>query len=503
MPGWKSIFTRPVPGKHSLKFEAQPPLREGQFLRSPVIHRPQALRALFVFTIACFALVLLNINAVQAATTQIDGSPLQKQKLVEQPTELYAQLDLTNRRRAAPKKKARSNKARIAKPRRTSNRTRARKPSSGAFRAYINALWPQARAMGVSRRVFDGAFAGVTLNRAVLRPARKQAEFVKPIWSYLSGSVSPQRINKGRAMLRQWSQTLGRIESRYGVDRYTVLAIWGMETNYGGYTGNQNVIRALASLAYAGIREDFFRKELLTALVILQQGHISARRMTGSWAGAMGQTQFMPSSFTKYAVDYNGDGAKNIWSHVPDALASTANYLAKFGWLRGVTWGYEVILPRNFNISAHDPRQHRPFTYWQSAGVRRADGRPMPTSSSAAIMFPAGRRGPVFLLTKNFDVIKEYNRSNAYALGVAHLSDRIAGMGALKGSWPRKQKQLSRRQLMEMQRFLNRQGYKAGKVDGRVGQNVTAAVRKFQLKRGIIADGYPTRALLQVMRKIR
>ena len=293
---------------------------------------------------------------------------------------------------------------------------------------------------------------------------------------------------------------LSRLESRYGVDRYVILAIWGMETNYGGYTGNQNVVRALASLAYAGVREKFFRQQLITALVILQQGHISAARMTGSWAGAMGQTQFMPTSFVKYAVDYNGDGAKNIWTHVPDALASTANYLSRFGWLRGVTWGYEVILPRGFNISAHDPRDSRPFTYWRSAGLRRADGQAMPTTNAASIWLPAGKRGPIFLVTKNFAVIKEYNRSNAYALGVSHLSDRIAGLGAIRGKWPRKDRPMSKSQVMKMQRYLNSNGYKAGKVDGRVGHKVTAAIRRFQLKRGIVADGYPTHGLLRLMR---
>ncbi len=282
-----------------------------------------------------------------------------------------------------------------------------------------------------------------------------------------------------------------------------VLAIWGMETSYGGFTGNQNVIRALASLSFAGVREDFFRKELLTALVIIQQGHISSRAMTGSWAGAMGQTQFMPSSFVKYAVDHNGDGRKNIWSDVPDALASTANYLAKFGWQRGMTWGYEVTLPANFNFTANDPRHFKPFSYWSSVGVRRADGRAMPSGGAAAIMFPAGRHGPAFLMTNNFKVIKEYNRSNAYALGVAHLSDRIAGMGPLRGAWPRKERPMSTRQVMEMQRYLNKNGYNAGKVDGMVGENVTVAIRAYQIRRGLLADGYPTQSLLQTMRKGR
>jgi len=354
--------------------------------------------------------------------------------------------------------------------------------------------------MGVSRQVFDAAFRGVEFNRSVIRPARAQPEFVRPIWGYLDSAVSPERIAQGRKMAKQWGQTLAKIESRFGVDRYIVLAIWGMETNYGGFTGNQNVIRSLASLSFAGIREEFFRKELLNALVILQQGHISPARMTGSWAGAMGQTQFMPSSFLHSAVDYTGDGRKDIWTSIPDALASTANYLARAGWLRDVTWGYEVILPRGFDLAAHDPRQSRPFSYWGSAGLRRADGRAMPTTGSAALMLFAGQNGPAFLMTHNFAVIKEYNRSNSYALGVAHLSDRIAGLGPLVGKWPRDQKHLSTAQVKKMQTYLNRNGFDAGPVDGMVGERVTAAVRAFQIRNGLVADGYPTQDLLRRMR---
>lgn len=487
--------------KSVLRLEAEPPLREGQFLQNPVLKRSQAVRALVIFAIAAGVISLFGLRPASAASSvpqaPWEATPLHAISGSATSPVLLAQVDLSRQRRAAAKKKsARKPSSQKSRKARTGDSSR----STAAFDAYIQKLWPQAQARGVSRAVFDRAFAGVTLSRAVLRPARQQAEFVKPIWGYLTGSVSPQRINKGRALARQYASVLSRIESRYGVDRYIVLSIWGMETSYGGYTGSQNVIRALTSLAFAGVREDFFRNELLTALVILQQGHISASRMTGSWAGAMGQTQFMPTSFVKYAVDHDGDGAKNIWTNIPDALASTANYLAKFGWQRGVTWGYEVTLPRTFNVSAHDPRVSRPFTYWSSAGVRRADGRPMPTASSAAIFLPAGIRGPAFLMTKNFAVIKEYNRSNAYALGVAHLSDRIAGTGPIKAAWPSKDRPLSKQNIMTIQRYLNRNGYNAGKVDGRVGQNVTEAIRQFQLKRGMVADGYPTHSLLRAMR---
>lgn len=375
--------------------------------------------------------------------------------------------------------------------------------TNAKFRTYIESLWPEARARGVSRRIFDAAFSGITFNSRVLRPARGQAEFVKPIWNYISRSVNTTRIRKGRTNARRWQSALADIERRYGVDRYVVLAIWGMETNYGGFTGNQRVVRQLASLAYAGFRRDFFRKELMMALVILQQGHVSPRGMTGSWAGAMGQTQFMPSSFLKYAVDYDGDRHKNIWTSVPDALASTANYLAKFGWQRGLNWGYEVRLPRNFDFAKHDPRTMRPFSYWQSIGLRSASRQRLPRRGEAAIMLPAGHRGPAFLMTKNFDVIKEYNRSNAYAMGVGHLRDRIAGHGPIAAGWPTKDRPLATNQLKYIQRQLNSMGFKAGKVDGKVGHNVTAAVRKYQMHKGLLADGYPDRALYNHIRRAR
>lgn len=257
-------------------------------------------------------------------------------------------------------------------------------------------LWPLAQARGVSRQTFEAAFAGVTPNPALLKNTKKQAEFVKPIWDYLAGAASGQRIQRGRQMASQYSDVLQQIESRYGVDPYVVLAVWGMETSYGSFTGGQNVIRALATLAFARYRGDFFRDELLTALEILQQGHVSPKAMTGSWAGAMGQTQFMPSSFFKYAVDYDGDGHKDIWTDVPDALASTGNYLAQFGWRRGETWGYEVILPAGYDVSPHDPLTMRSFSRWRADGLTRADGEAMPTGGEAALFLPTGLKGPAF-----------------------------------------------------------------------------------------------------------
>ena len=372
-----------------------------------------------------------------------------------------------------------------------------------AFASFIASLWPDAQARGVSRALFDEIFQDMTPDPSLLKQHSSQAEFVKPMWSYLAGAVTPSRIATGQDMARRHAQVLSEAERRYGVDPYVVMAIWGMETSFGQFTGGKNVVRSLATLAYGSSRKDFFRTELLIALSILQQGHISYAAMKGSWAGAMGQTQFMPSSFLKHAVDYDGDGHKNIWTSIPDAIASTANYLADYGWKRGMTWGYEVVLPSGFDVSPHDPQTNRSFGQWAGLGVRRADGQPMPTGGEGALFLPAGTRGPAFLTTSNFKVIKSYNNSQAYALGVAVLSDRIAGAPALAGRWPTGDKPLSTTQAMEIQRNLSRLGFDVGKIDGKIGEQVQSAIRAFQKRHGLTADGYATVGLLQQMRAAR
>jgi membrane-bound lytic murein transglycosylase B len=307
--------------------------------------------------------------------------------------------------------------------------------ASADFAHFVHSLWPQAHARGVSRATFDAAFRGVTPDPDVIERTKKQAEFVKPIGDYLASAVSAKRIETGRAKAREWKETLEKVERLYGVDPYVVLGVWGLETNFGGYVGDKYVIRALATLAYARYRGDYFRRELLSALQILEAGHVHAEDMQGSWAGAMGQTQFMPSSFNHYAVDFDGDGHKDIWTNVPDALASTANYLKKHGWIAGETWGYEVLLPSGFGGSSGATR-YRPFAEWAAQGLTRADGEAMPREGHAALIMPAGGGGPAFLVTRNFKVIKTYNNSIAYALGVSLLGDRIAGWPALKRNWP-------------------------------------------------------------------
>ncbi|MBX9739142.1 MAG: lytic murein transglycosylase [Beijerinckiaceae bacterium] len=371
------------------------------------------------------------------------------------------------------------------------------------FRAFISALWPDAQRQGVSRATFEAAFAGMKPDASILQVTKKQAEFVKPIWHYVNASVSEQRISRGKSRAQEFAQTLERIEARYGVDRYIVLAVWGMETSYGGFIGKSNVIRSLATLAASGYRGDFFRDELLIALKILQEGHVEPEGMIGSWAGAMGQTQFMPSSFMKHAVDWDGDRHKNIWTSVPDALASTANYLAQHGWIKGWTWGYEVALPQGFSLAGYDPQDYRPFTHWTRQGVARADGDVMPHQGEAALFLPAGKNGPAFLVTRNFQTIKSYNTSTSYALGIALLSDRLAGAGGLRAQWPVKERTLDARQSLEMQKQLVRFGYNIGELDGKIGEKVQGAIRQYQRKAGLTPDGFATVSLLEQMRARR
>ena len=309
--------------------------------------------------------------------------------------------------------------------------------ATGGFHGFVESLWPQAHRRGVSRATFDAAFAGVTPDTAVLEKTHHQAEFKKTTAQYLASAVSPTRIETGRENGRAYKDVLEKAEARFGVDPYVVLGVWGLETNFGHNPGDLSTIRCLATLAYARYRGDYFRKELLDALDILQAGRIGPQEMRGSWAGAMGQTQFMPSAFKRYAVDFSGEGRRDIWRNVPDALGSTAYFLKKHGWAEGEPWGYEVLAPSAARISSRaDGKAMRPFAWWADAGFRRADGAPLPREGQAALLAPAGADGPHFLVTRNFKVIKAYNNSTSYALGVALLGDRIAGAEPLRASWP-------------------------------------------------------------------
>jgi membrane-bound lytic murein transglycosylase B len=367
------------------------------------------------------------------------------------------------------------------------------------FRGFVESLWPEAKARGVARATFDEAFRGVSPDPKIIALTKKQSEFVRPIWAYIGDAVSAQRISRGRDMAAEWGQTLAKVESTYGVPRSVVLGVWGMETNFGSFTGSIYAIKALATLAYTGYRGDFFRGELLTALQILQHDHVDRDMMVGSWAGAMGQTQFMPSSFMKYAVDGNRDGRRDIWRSVPDALASTANYLREQGWQPGLPWGFEVELPEGFDF-----RNFRlGFASWGHLGVRRMDRQAMPKVGEATLFLPGGARGPAFLVTDNYNVIKTYNSSDAYAMGVAHLGDRLLGGGPIRGDWPDKEPQLDKDQREELQKRLQALGFYSGETDGKLGTKSREAVRNFQLKRGLIPDGYADLAVLRELRAAR
>ncbi len=301
------------------------------------------------------------------------------------------------------------------------------------FPAFVQSLWPAAHARGVSRATFDAAFAGVTPDPDVIEKTRTQAEFHKTVGQYLETAVSDKRVALGREKYADNARWLAKAEGRFGVDRYIVMGVWGLETKYGTYMGDDYVVRSLATLAYARYRGTYFRTELLQALVILQEGHVDPAHMIGSWAGAMGQTQFMPSNFKPYAVDFEGDGRRDIWTSVPDAVGSTANFLKKHGWVAGESWGYEVSLPEGLSVATE---RSVPFAAWAARGVMRADGGEMPRHGTASLLRPAGAAGPAFLVTPNFKVIKSYNNSTSYALGVCLLGDRIAGAGPLKARWP-------------------------------------------------------------------
>lgn len=361
------------------------------------------------------------------------------------------------------------------------------------FRAFVEALWPDAEARGISRSTFDAAFSGVSEpDPDILARTRRQSEFGRPVWDYLVGAVSPARIARGQAQAARLATTLSAIEARTGVPRWMALAIWGVESDFGASGGTVSTIRALATLAEARFRGTLFRDELLAALAILQRGDITPERMKGSWAGAMGQVQFLPSSFLAHAVDFDGDGHRDIWGSEADALASIATYLKTLGWNPALSWGYEVVLPRDFDLG----RYRGDLSDFARRGVRRTDGKALPGAGNASLFLPGGLGGPVFLITDNFEVVRAYNTSDSYALAVGHLADRLAGAPALAAPWPVKAPRLDKAGLQALQAALSARGLYAGEADGRAGPKLREAVRQFQIAEGLPADGYATPALL-------
>jgi lytic murein transglycosylase len=317
-----------------------------------------------------------------------------------------------------------------------------------------------------------------------------QPEFVRPIWDYVASVVSADRIERGRVKADAASVWLAKAKETYGVDDNVVMGVWGLETNFGDYVGSNNVIRALATLAYIGFRDDYFRNELLSALVILEHADIPPQVMLGSWAGAMGQTQFMPSSYLAYAVDFEGHGRRDIWKSEADAIGSTANYLAKHGWTKGLPWGFEVALPPDFVLTDADSTSPAPFSSFAARGVKRANGFPWPDKGEGRLLILAGLKGPLFVVTSNFEVIKAYNNSTAYALSVAVLGDAVKGGLGVIAPWPTEDRPLTAAQTQKLQARLQKMGYDVGEIDGKVGDAMRTAVRAYQERNGLAPDGY-------------
>ena len=373
-----------------------------------------------------------------------------------------------------------------------------------AFKRWIKDFRKRAVAAGISGKVFDRAFRGVRYNTYVIQKDRNQSEFTKQIWDYLDSAASPVRVKNGQSALRKHARILAQIEQRYKVDKEIVAAIWGLESAYGASRGKTPLIEALATLAYDGRRGRFFEAQLLAALNIIQSGDVAPRNMTGSWAGAMGHTQFIPTSYLAFAVDFTGDGKRDIWSNNPaDALASTAAYLARFGWKLGQPWGVEVRLPRDFNHALAARNNKKSPSAWAAMGVRDVHGKPVPNHGNASILLPAGAQGAAFMIFNNFAVIEKYNKADAYVIGVGHLADRLAGGPEIQASWPRGYAPLSFAEKKEMQRRLRRKGFEMEKIDGIIGPNTINAIRAYQESVGITPDGFPSQELLAHLKKPR
>jgi membrane-bound lytic murein transglycosylase B len=375
------------------------------------------------------------------------------------------------------------------------NGQQAAERADAGFERFVADLWKDAKADGISRDTFERAFAGVMPDPRVMRATQRQPEYNRPAGDYVNSAASPQRAAEGVRKEAEWRATLGQIEKRFQVERWIVVAIWGMETSYGALKPQWDVVRSLATLAHAGYRYPFFRNELLTALRILQDGHIARAKLKGSWAGAMGQPQFMPSSFTRYSVDFDGDGKRDIWSNVPDVLASTANYLQKRGWRQGVPWGFEVTVPKGFDLM----KSRGSFAEWTKLGVRRADGRAYPATGDGILFFPTGIPGPAFVITSNFDAIKEYNDSDVYALAIGHLADRMRGAGPFKTPWPKHGTQLPRDDRIALQKRLAELGYDQKRFSAHIDFKMRDFIRSEQKKHGLLPDGHPDAALLERM----
>ncbi|MGR3570970.1 lytic murein transglycosylase [Brevirhabdus sp.] len=374
---------------------------------------------------------------------------------------------------------------------------RMRAVPNAAYSAWVAKFRGRAAAKGISAQVIERAFRDAGYLPDVVERDRNQTEFTRSLEDYLAIAASDERIATGRAMLSRHAATLSAVEAKFGVDKAVVTAIWGLESRYGARRGNVPVISALSTLAFDGRRGAFFEKQLLAALRILQNGDITPDRMTGSWAGAMGHTQFIPTSYEAYAVDFRGDGRRDIWSEDPtDALASTASYLARAGWRRGQPWGVEVRLPQGFDLTQTGRKVKRPVASWSAKGVRAVDGGTVPDHGAASILVPSGLPGPAFMVFRNFTVISRYNNAESYVIGIGHLSDRLKGRPPLRAAFPPDAQGMTLADRKRLQARLTQAGFDTGGTDGVLGSKSQAAISAYQQSRGLPVTGQASRALL-------
>ncbi len=365
------------------------------------------------------------------------------------------------------------------------------------FARWVEDFRNSARTAGIDEATLHSAFDKVSWLPRVIALDRSQPEFTRSVWDYLDTALAAPRMARGREQLLQLRAQADAAAKRYGVPPEVLIAIWGMESDYGHNVGDIPTIDALATLGFEGRRADWARTQLLSALRILQNHDIERAQMVGSWAGAMGQTQFLPSNFLAYAVDADGDGRRDLWGSVPDVLASTANFLARSGWQAGQPWGQEVRLPQGFDHARADPALRQTAAQWMGEGVRAMDGTRLPALAESTLVLPAGARGPAFLVGPNFRVLLRYNNAISYGLAVSLLAQQLQGGAGVQAAWPRDLQMLTRSQLLALQAALNAHGFDSGTPDGMMGPSTQRGIRSYQRSLGLPADGYPSQELLR------
>src|SRR5579863_2877051 len=365
----------------------------------------------------------------------------------------------------------------------------------------VASMWPDAARRNISQESFQRFTAGLTPDLRIMDLLDSQPEFTKSVWDYLDILVNDDRLARGREILAKYKPQFDSTEKNYGVDRYVIAAIWGIESNYSTQIGDRSVLQSTATLACIGRRQKYFKDEFLSALEILHRGDLRPEQMHGSWAGAFGPTQFMPTAFRRYAVDADGDGRRDVVDDPADLIASTANNLKKDGWASGQTWGYEVVVPKDFNYLLADKAKAMIMAQWEHLGIKRANGQPFPPSSEKAyLLAPAGAEGPGFLMLQNFRVIMKYNPAEAYALAIGHFADRLRGGPPFVQPWPRQERELSRAERLELQQLLAQRGFYRGTPDGQFGGETREALRGFQASIGAPADGFASSEVLERLR---